>query len=132
MSRDTLGVAAGLSASHQILLQKQHEHQGLLALRDASTELLEQIEKLASMSNIMADGGEGTSSETLPALSASDLCADGAFLAIGQVMKNWPHVFAILNLFGGSSIRTLFSVVSFWLMRYLIRQAARSRSCGWG
>ena len=62
MSRETLGGASSLSTAHQNLLQKQQEHQGLVALRDASAELLEQIEKLAGMGNIMADGGEGASS----------------------------------------------------------------------
>ncbi|ORX36583.1 hypothetical protein BD324DRAFT_651073 [Kockovaella imperatae] len=68
---------SSLPPAHQLLLQKQREHLGLLQLRDASKDLLERVEKLAEMNHIMADGGE----------------------AIGQVMKNWPHVFGILNLF---------------------------------
>jgi len=48
-----------LPPSLQILLQKQQEHAGLEALREASAELLERVEKLAEMSNVMADGGEG-------------------------------------------------------------------------
>lgn len=50
-----------LSPSYQILYQKQQEHAGLQALRETSANLLEKVEKLAEMSNIMADGGEGTS-----------------------------------------------------------------------
>ena len=84
MSRETLGGASSLSTAHQNLLQKQHEHQGLVALRDASAELLDQIEKLAGMSNIMADGGEGASSSsycftyrssTLTSISTCCCCA---------------------------------------------------------
>lgn len=48
-----------LSRGQQILLQKQQEHAGLQALREASAGLLERVEKLAEMSNVMADGGEG-------------------------------------------------------------------------
>ena len=48
-----------LSPAHYILLQKQQEHAGLEALREASAGMLERVEKLAAMSNIMADGGEG-------------------------------------------------------------------------
>jgi DASH complex subunit DAD2 len=48
-----------LTPSFQILLQKQQEHAGLQALREASAEMLARVEKLAEMSNVMADGGEG-------------------------------------------------------------------------
>jgi hypothetical protein len=50
-----------LTPSLQTLLQKQQEHAGLQALREASAELLARVEKLAEMSNVMADGGEGGS-----------------------------------------------------------------------
>ncbi|RSH87320.1 hypothetical protein EHS25_003229 [Saitozyma podzolica] len=73
-----------LTPSLQTLLQKQQEHAGLQALREASAELLARVEKLAEMSNVMADGGE----------------------AIGDVLKNWPHVFSILNLFEQPSVPT--------------------------
>ncbi|WWC62038.1 uncharacterized protein I303_104626 [Kwoniella dejecticola CBS 10117] len=66
-----------LPPSLQILYQKQQEYAGLQALREASSELVGRVEKLAEMSNIMADGGE----------------------AVGGVLRNWPHVFSILNLF---------------------------------
>jgi DASH complex subunit DAD2 len=51
---------ANLSTAHQILLQKQKEYAGLQALRESSEMLLQRVEQLAEMSNIMADGGEGT------------------------------------------------------------------------
>ncbi|WWD03035.1 hypothetical protein V865_001079 [Kwoniella europaea PYCC6329] len=66
-----------LPPSLQILYQKQQEYAGLQALREASAEMVTRVEKLAEMSNIMADGGE----------------------AVGGVLRNWPHVFSILNLF---------------------------------
>lgn len=50
-----------LPSSLQILLHKQQEHAGLQALREASATLLARVEKLAEMSNVMADGGEGES-----------------------------------------------------------------------
>ncbi|KAK4685348.1 hypothetical protein P7C73_g4799, partial [Tremellales sp. Uapishka_1] len=48
-----------LPPSLQNLYHKQQEHAGLQALREASALLVERVEKLAQMSNIMADGGEG-------------------------------------------------------------------------
>ena len=50
-----------LPPSLQVLLQKQQEHAGLQALREASAEMLQRVEKLAEMSSVMADGGEGRS-----------------------------------------------------------------------
>lgn len=47
--------------NQQILLQKQTEWAGLHALKEASDQLVERIEKLSQMSNVMADGGEGES-----------------------------------------------------------------------
>ncbi|WVO16150.1 hypothetical protein L204_103820 [Cryptococcus depauperatus] len=66
-----------LPPSLQTYYQKQQEYAGLQALREASANLVQRAEKLAEMSHIMANGGE----------------------AIGEVMKNWPHVFSVLNLF---------------------------------
>lgn len=50
-----------LTPSQQMLYQKQQEHSGLQALLEASSQLVQRIEKLAEMSNVMADGGEGMS-----------------------------------------------------------------------
>ncbi|OCF36784.1 DASH complex subunit DAD2 [Kwoniella heveanensis BCC8398] len=66
-----------LPPSYQVLYQKQQEYAGLQALKEASGDLVQRVEKLAEMSNMMADGGE----------------------AVGGVLRNWPHVFSILNLF---------------------------------
>mgnify|MGYP002718877050 FL=1 len=52
---------ANLPPSYLTLLQKQQEYSALQALKEASGEMLQRIEKLAEMSNIMADGGEGES-----------------------------------------------------------------------
>lgn len=88
-----------LTPSLQTLLQKQQEHAGLQALREASAELLARVEKLAEMSNIMADGGEGGSPRVWCTFTITrSMLKD---VAIGDVLKNWPHVFSILNLFGG-------------------------------
>ncbi|WRT66433.1 uncharacterized protein IL334_003389 [Kwoniella shivajii] len=72
-----------LPPSLQILHQKQQEYAGLQALREASSDLLGRVERLAEMSNIMADGGE----------------------AVGGVLRNWPHIFSILNLFAQNTER---------------------------
>lgn len=48
-----------LTPSQMMLYQKQQEHAGLQALRQASAQLVERAEKLGEMSNVMADGGEG-------------------------------------------------------------------------
>ncbi|KAJ9106243.1 hypothetical protein QFC21_001388 [Naganishia friedmannii] len=59
------------------LLEKQQEYHGLVELKKASLNMLAKMEDLARMTSVMADGGE----------------------AIGSVLRNWPHVFSILNLF---------------------------------
>ena len=48
-----------LPPSYQTLLQKQQEHAGLQALKEASGDMVRRVEKLAEMSSVMADGGEG-------------------------------------------------------------------------
>lgn len=70
-----------LTPSQVRLLEKQQEYHGLVELRRASLNMLEKMEELARMSSVMGDGGE----------------------AIGSVLRNWPHVFSILNLFRKSS-----------------------------
>ena len=50
---------SNLPPSYQTLLQKQQEHAGLQALKEASGDMVRRVEKLAEMSNVMADGGEG-------------------------------------------------------------------------
>jgi DASH complex subunit DAD2 len=87
---------SNLSTAHQILLQKQQEHAGLQALRESSAALLQRVEQLAEMSNIMADGGEGM----FGLLSVSERDEKAKELAVGAVLRNWPHVFSILNMFG--------------------------------
>ena len=85
-----------LPPSLQNLLRKQQEYAGLQALREASAELLARVETLAEMSNVMADGGEGASSTDVP----EGTSLTSSFSAVGAVLRNWPHVFSILNLFG--------------------------------
>jgi hypothetical protein len=87
---------SNLSTAHQILLQKQQEHAGLQALRESSAALLQRVEQLAEMSNIMADGGEGMFG-LLPVSEGDEKAKE---LAVGAVLRNWPHVFSILNMFG--------------------------------
>jgi DASH complex subunit DAD2 len=50
---------SNLPASYHTLLQKQQEHAGLQALKEASRDMVKRVETLAEMSNVMADGGEG-------------------------------------------------------------------------
>jgi hypothetical protein len=85
---------APLPPSLQNLLHKQQEHAGLQALKEASATMLERVEKLAEMSNVMADGGEGGRA-TFRSWKHMLIC-----IAVGNVLRNWPHVFSILNLFG--------------------------------
>lgn len=48
----------------------------------------------------MADGGEGEFSSCLHT-STTNISVGADFVtAVGAVLKNWPHVFSILNLFG--------------------------------
>jgi len=54
-----LPIPSNLPPSLQILYQKQQEYSGLQALKEASGEMVSRVEKLAEMSHIMADGGEG-------------------------------------------------------------------------
>lgn len=74
--------------------QKQQEYAGLQALREASADLVARAEKLAEMSNIMADGGEGKRFRWSMMEDHYLNC-----IAIGGVLRNWPHVFSILSLF---------------------------------
>lgn len=74
--------------------QKQQEYAGLQALREASADLVARAEKLAEMSNIMADGGEGKRFWWSMMEDHYLNC-----IAIGGVLRNWPHVFSILSLF---------------------------------
>lgn len=69
---------AQLTPTQLRLLEKQQEHAGLQALKEASGNLLEKVEELAKMGNVMADGGEGE-----PSLAPfhADECAD---LALGS------------------------------------------------
>ncbi|WOO85646.1 DASH complex subunit dad2 [Vanrija pseudolonga] len=67
-----------LPPSLQLLHQKQQEYASLQALREESARLVERVEKLAEMSNVMADGGA----------------------AIGSVLASWPYVFKILEQIG--------------------------------
>ena len=92
-----MDLPANLPASYHVLLQKQQEHAGLQALKEASAEMVQRVEKLAEMSSVMADGGE---SEYFGGRWGG--VRRGAWLtsALGQVLQNWPHVFSIINLFG--------------------------------
>ncbi|KAL7421591.1 DASH complex subunit dad2 [Cryptotrichosporon argae] len=69
-----------LPPSLQILHQKQQEYAGLMALKEASAALVARVEALAEQTSTVAEGGE----------------------AIGGVLRNWPHVFAIMNMFDTS------------------------------
>ena len=60
-SQSTPTLPPNLPPSYHVLLQKQQEHAGLQALKEASAEMLQRVEKLAEMSNVMADGGESGS-----------------------------------------------------------------------
>lgn len=55
----TSDYSSQLTSTHIRLLEKQQEHAGLQALKEASGSLLERVEELAKMGNVMADGGEG-------------------------------------------------------------------------
>jgi DASH complex subunit DAD2 len=67
-----------LTATQLRLYEKQQEYASLLALRQASGQMLDRVEELGKMSQIMADGGQ----------------------AVSSVLRNWNQVFSILNLFG--------------------------------
>ncbi|KAL1405373.1 DASH complex subunit dad2 [Vanrija albida] len=77
MSARPLDVST-LPPSLQLLHQKQQEYASLQALREESARLVARVEKLAEMSNVMADGGA----------------------AIGSVLASWPYVFKILEQIG--------------------------------
>jgi hypothetical protein len=65
-----LAIPSNLPPSLQILFQKQQEYSGLQALREASADMVARVEKLAEMSHIMADGGEGMADASLLLLYA--------------------------------------------------------------
>lgn len=61
---------ANLPPSLQLLLQKQQEHSGLQALREASGDLVKRVEQLAESTNVMADGGKGAYLVSVSAVQA--------------------------------------------------------------
>lgn len=73
--------------------------------------MVARVEKLGEMSSIMADGGEGQSGPPFPFYFQQPDESDAGYaggvkgvslmLALGQVLRNWPHIFSVLSLFGG-------------------------------
>lgn len=97
-------IPANLPPSLQLLLQKQQEHSGLQALREASGDLVKRVEKLAESTNVMADGGKGKCLPSpVPKLTP----------AIGDVMQNWSYVWTILE-----QLREFIQVVGYAILRY--------------
>ncbi|KAG8744487.1 hypothetical protein FRC10_010052 [Ceratobasidium sp. 414] len=70
--------ASGQASSNaqQRYIDKKAEYEGVTALNAASELMVQQLEEIASKTDLMADGG----------------------VAIGSVLANWPNVWRIIGL----------------------------------
>lgn len=71
-------IASGQASSNaqQRYIDKKAEYEGVTALNAASELMVQQLEEIASRTDLMADGG----------------------VAIGSVLANWPNVWRIIGL----------------------------------
>ncbi|KAG8717368.1 hypothetical protein FRC08_007609 [Ceratobasidium sp. 394] len=71
-------IASGQASSNaqQRYIDKKAEYEGVTALNAASELMVQQLEEIASKTDLMADGG----------------------VAIGSVLANWPNVWRIIGL----------------------------------
>ncbi|KAG8765097.1 hypothetical protein FRC12_007684 [Ceratobasidium sp. 428] len=75
-------IASGQASSNaqQRYIDKKAEYEGVTALNAASELMVQQLEEIASRTDLMADGG----------------------VAIGSVLANWPNVWRIIGLAASS------------------------------
>ncbi|CAE6412606.1 unnamed protein product [Rhizoctonia solani] len=76
--QSTIASGQGSSVAQQRYIDKKAEYEGVSALNAASELMVQQLEDIASRTDMMADGG----------------------VAIGSVLANWPNVWRIIGLAG--------------------------------
>ncbi|CAE6433023.1 unnamed protein product [Rhizoctonia solani] len=74
--QSTIATGQGSSVAQQRYIDKKAEYEGVSALNAASEVMVQQLEDIASRTDLMADGG----------------------VAIGSVLANWPNVWRIIGL----------------------------------
>ncbi|CAE6446748.1 unnamed protein product [Rhizoctonia solani] len=74
--QSTIASGQGSSVAQQRYIDKKAEYEGVSALNAASELMVQQLEDIASRTDLMADGG----------------------VAIGSVLANWPNVWRIIGL----------------------------------
>ncbi|EUC58308.1 DASH complex subunit dad2 [Rhizoctonia solani AG-3 Rhs1AP] len=76
--QSTIATGQGSSVAQQRYIDKKAEYEGVSALNAVSELMVQQLEDIASRTDLMADGG----------------------VAIGSVLANWPNVWRIIGLAG--------------------------------
>lgn len=74
--QSTIASGQGSSVAQQRYIDKKAEYEGVSALNAASELMVQQLDDIASRTDLMADGG----------------------VAIGSVLANWPNVWRIIGL----------------------------------
>ncbi|CAE6508142.1 unnamed protein product [Rhizoctonia solani] len=74
--QSTIASGQGSSVAQQRYVDKKAEYEGVSALSAVSELMVQQLEDIASRTDLMADGG----------------------VAIGSVLANWPNVWRIIGL----------------------------------
>ncbi|CAE6415196.1 unnamed protein product [Rhizoctonia solani] len=74
--QSTIATGQGSSVAQQRYIDKKAEYEGVSALNAVSELMVQQLEDIASRTDLMADGG----------------------VAIGSVLANWPNVWRIIGL----------------------------------
>ncbi|KAG8703095.1 hypothetical protein FRC11_010972 [Ceratobasidium sp. 423] len=77
--QSTIASSQGSSVAQQRYIDEKSEYEGVSALNAVSELMVQQLEDIASRTDLMADGG----------------------VAIGSVLANWPNVWRIIGLAGG-------------------------------
>ncbi|KAJ1304281.1 hypothetical protein OPQ81_005441 [Rhizoctonia solani] len=74
--QSTIASGQGSSVAQQRYIDKKAEYEGVSALNAVSELMVQQLEDIATRTDLMADGG----------------------VAIGSVLANWPNVWRIIGL----------------------------------
>ncbi|KAF8606370.1 hypothetical protein BDV93DRAFT_604367 [Ceratobasidium sp. AG-I] len=81
--QSTIASGQASSVAQQRYVDKKAEYEGVTALNAASELMVQQLEEIASRTDLMADGG----------------------VAIGSVLANWPNVWRIIGLAASGQTR---------------------------
>ena len=95
--QSTIASGQASSVAQQRYVDKKAEYEGVTALNAASELMVQQLEEIASRTDLMADGGVGERPNPSPCANSGIECCTQA---IGSVLANWPNVWRIIGLAG--------------------------------